>query len=128
MTSGQTPPNPSELLSSPQMRQLLEHLTHGFDHIIIDSPPALPVSDPIVLSQLVDGVVLVAAGSKTPKQQVKAALARLRHGHAKVFGIVLNRMKISKVDYFYPYYKYYGASSEDELEDRPDDTTTAIPN
>jgi len=119
MTSGQTPPNPSELLSSPQMRQLLEHLTRGFDHVIIDSPPALPVSDPIVLSQLVDGVVLVAADSKTPKQQVKAALARLRHGHAKVFGIVLNKIKIHKVDYFYPYYKYYGSPNEDEFEEKP---------
>jgi polysaccharide biosynthesis transport protein len=128
MTSGQTPPNPSELLSSPQMRQLLEHLCHSFDHIIIDSPPALPVSDPIVLSQLVDGVVLVAAGSKTPKQQVKAALARLRHGHAKVFGIVLNRVKLHKIDYFYPHYKYYGTPSEAEFEDKPGDTTTAVPN
>ena len=128
ITAGQTPPNPSELLSSPQMRHLLEHLARSFDHIIIDSPPALPVSDPIVLSQLVDGVVLVAAGSKTPKQQVKAALARLRHAHAKVFGIVLNRIKIHKVDYFYPYYKYYGAPGEDDFEEHPDDATGASPN
>ncbi len=120
ITSGQTPPNPSELLSAPQMRHLLEHLTRSFDHIIIDSPPALPVSDPIVLAQLVDGVVLVAAGSKTPKQQVKAALSRLRHAHAKVFGIVLNRIKIHKVDYFYPYYKYYGGGGEEEIDERPD--------
>ncbi len=125
MTSGQKPPNPSELLSSPQMRQLLDHLCHSFDHIIIDSPPALPVSDPIVLSQLVDGVVLVASGSKTPKQQVKAALARLRHAHAKVFGIVLNKVKLYKVDYFYPYYKYYGARSDKEVEDEPGDSAGA---
>ena len=128
LTSGQTPPNPSELLSSPQMRHALEHLTHSFDHIIIDSPPALPVSDPVVLSQLVDGVVLVAAGSKTPKQQVKAALARLRHAHAKVFGIVLNRIKIHKVDYFYPYYKYYGEPSEDEFDEKSGDSASAAPN
>ncbi len=110
MTSGQMPPNPSELLSSPQMKRLLDHLVRSFDHIIIDSPPALPVSDPIVLSRLVDGVVLVASGSKTPKQQIKAALARLQHAHAKVFGVVLNKVKIHKGDYFYPYYKYYGAA------------------
>jgi capsular exopolysaccharide synthesis family protein len=128
MTSGQTPPNPSELLSSPQMRHLLEHLTHGFDHIIIDSPPALPVSDAIVVSQLVDGVVLVAAGSRTPKQQVKATLSRLRHAHAKVFGVVLNRIKIHKVDDFYPYYKYYGPSAEEEFEDKPTESTGALPN
>ena len=81
-----------------------------------------------MLSQLVDGVILVAAGSKTPKQQVKAALARLRHAHAKVFGIVLNRINIHKVDYFYPYYKYYGAPSEDEFEDKPGDAAAAPPN
>jgi succinoglycan biosynthesis transport protein ExoP len=126
LSSGQMPPNPSELLSSPQMRELLAHLIQTFDHIIIDSPPSLPVSDPIVLSQLVDGVVLVASGSKTPKQQVKAALSRLRHAHAKVFGIVLNRIKLHKVDYFYPYYKYYGASGDDEVEDRAADSDDAV--
>jgi len=112
ITSGEMPPNPSELLSSPQMKRLLDHLVHSFDHIIIDSPPTLPVSDPIVLSRLVDGVILVASGSKTPKQQVKAALVRLQHAHAKVFGVVLNKIKIHKADYFYPYYKYYGAPAE----------------
>ena len=54
-------------------------------------------------------MVLVASGSKTAKQQVKAALVRLQHAHAKVFGVVLNKVKIHKADYFYPYYKYYGA-------------------
>ncbi len=112
ITSGEMPPNPSELLSSPQMKRLLDHLVRSFDHIIIDSPPALPVSDPIVLSRLVDGVILVASGSKTPKQQVKAAMMRLQHAHAKVFGVVLNKVKIHKADYFYPYYKYYGAPAE----------------
>jgi polysaccharide biosynthesis transport protein len=128
LPSGQKPPNPSELLSSRQMHQLLEGLAPTFDHIVIDSPPALPVGDPIVLSGLVDGVVLVAAGSKTPKQQVKAALARLRHAHAKVFGIVLNKIRIHKVDYFYPYYKYYGAPNEEESEDKPADSPITLPN
>ncbi len=126
MTSGQTPPNPSELLSAAQMRQLLHHLTETFDHIIIDSPPALPVSDPIVLAQLVDGVVLVAGASKTPKHQIKAALGRLRHAHAKVFGIVLNRIKLHKLDYFYPYYRYYGAPSEEEIEEKPDSNDAIV--
>jgi polysaccharide biosynthesis transport protein len=128
LPSGQRPPNPSELLSSRQMHQLLEGLAPTFDHIVIDSPPALPVGDPIILSQLVDGVVLVAAGSKTPKQQVKAALARLRHAHAKVFGIVLNKIKLHKVDYFYPYYKYYGGPGADEIEGGPPDPPTTVTN
>ena len=120
MTAGQTPPNPSELLSSPQMRALLEQLTGIYDHIIIDSPPALPVSDPVLLSTLVDGVMLVAAGSRTPKQQIKAAVGRLRHAHAKIFGVVLNRIKLQKVDYFFPYYKYYGQHEEEEIAEKPE--------
>ena len=67
------------------------------------------MSDPILLSMLVDGVMLVAAGSRTPKQQIKAAIGRLRHAHAKIFGVVLNRVKVQKIDYFFPYYKYYCA-------------------
>jgi succinoglycan biosynthesis transport protein ExoP len=120
LTAGQTPPNPSELLSSPQMRALLEQLSAIYDHIIVDSPPALPVSDPILLSTLVDGVILVTAGNRTPKQQVKAALGRLRHAHAKIFGVVLNRIKIQKVDYFFPYYKYYGQHEGEDAADKPE--------
>src|SRR5262249_36098220 len=114
LTAGEIPPNPSELLASQQMRELLVDLSHSFDYIVVDSPPALPVSDAVLVSTLVDGVVLVAAGSRTPKQQVKATLGRLRHAHAKVFGLVLNKVKIHKVDYFFPYYKYYGAPEEED--------------
>jgi polysaccharide biosynthesis transport protein len=118
MSAGQMPPNPSELLNSPQMKRLLKDLTNHFDHLILDSPPVLPVSDPVILSTLVDGVVIVAAGNRTPKHQVKAALARLRHAHAKVFGIVLNKIKLQRLDYFFPYYKYdyYDRSTEDQIE------------
>jgi capsular exopolysaccharide synthesis family protein len=119
LPAGQTPPNPSELLAAPQMRALLEEVTEIYDHVIIDSPPALPVSDPILLSTLVDGVVVVASGSHTPKQHIKAAIGRLRHAHAKIFGVVLNRIKLHKVDYFFPYYKYYGRT-EEEPEERPE--------
>ena len=127
LTSGQTPPNPSELLASPQMRALLEHSVRSFDHIIIDSPPALPVSDPIVLSMLVDGVMLVAAGNRTPKQQIKSAIGRLRHAHAKIFGLVLNRIKIQKIDYFFPYYKYYARTEEEDVRREARSTGTDSP-
>jgi capsular exopolysaccharide synthesis family protein len=120
LTAGQAPPNPSELLASPQMRALLEQLCGIYDHIVIDSPPALPVSDPILLSMLVDGVVLVAAGNRTPKQQIKAAIGRLRHAHAKIFGLVLNRVKVQKIDYFFPYYKYYARTEEEDVDEKPE--------
>jgi len=120
LTAGQSPPNPSELLASPQMRALLEQLCGIYDHIVIDSPPALPVSDPILLSMLVDGVMLVAAGSRTPKQQIMAAIGRLRHADAKIFGLVLNRVKVQKIDYFFPYYKYYARTEEEEVDENPE--------
>jgi Mrp family chromosome partitioning ATPase len=69
---------------------------------------------------LVDGVMLVAAGNRTPKQQIKAAIGRLRNAHAKIFGIVLNRIKVQKVDYFFPYYKYYGRQEGAAVAEEPE--------
>ena len=120
LPAGQMPPNPSELLASPQMAALLEELTGIYDHIIIDSPPCLPVSDPILLSRLADGVVLVAAGSRTPKQQIKSAIGRLRHAHAKIFGVVLNRINLNRLEHFFPYYKYYGRTGEEGPDENPE--------
>jgi capsular exopolysaccharide synthesis family protein len=126
MPAGQIPPNPSELLCSPQMAALLELLAGIYDHIIIDTPPVLPVSDAILLSRLVDGVILVAIGGRTPKQQIMAAIGRLRHAHAKIFGIVLNRLRLRKMDHFYPYHKYYGRAEDDDSAEKPETSGDAL--
>jgi Mrp family chromosome partitioning ATPase len=88
-----------------------------YEYIVIDSAPVLPVSDSMVLSKLTDGVVLVANGSATPRQQVKNACARLEYARAKILGVVLNKVKIHSPDYHYYYHQDYYAFDGDRARD-----------
>ncbi len=108
MTSGSIPPNPSELVGSEKMRETLAELTTQFDVVILDSPPILPVTDGILLSTMVDGVVLVVNSSMTSKQHVRAACAKLAFARAKVFGVLLNQVDVNSQHYQY-YRRYYGS-------------------
>jgi len=105
LSSGVTPPNPSELLGSDKMQELLTLLVSRYDYVVIDGTPIIPVSDALAVSTMVDGVVLIV-GAGTPKQQVKAALSRLQYVHAKVFGSVLNKMNVHSAGYHYHSYNY----------------------
>ncbi len=107
LSAGSIPPNPSELVGSDKMRDTLAQLTSEFDVVVIDSPPILPVTDAMLLSTMVDGVVLVVNSSKTSKQHVKAAYARLEFARAKVFGVLLNQVDVNSQHYQY-YRRYYG--------------------
>jgi len=107
LSAGSIPPNPSELVGSEKMRDTLAQLTSEFDVVVIDSPPILPVTDAMLLSTMVDGVVLVVNSSKTSKQHVKAAYARLEFARAKVFGVLLNQVDVNSQHYQY-YRRYYG--------------------
>ncbi len=91
LAAGSVSPNPTELLGSERMREVLGRLRERFAYVLIDAPPLAPVSDSVVLSTLVDGVVLVVDQQKTPRQTVRAARARLSYARAKVLGVVLNR-------------------------------------
>jgi len=93
LTSGTMPPNPSELLGSEKMRELFDSLGVQYDCIIIDTAPITLVTDAVMLSSMVDGV-LVVAHKRTSRQQVKAALARLEYAQAKVFGVVLTAVDL----------------------------------
>lgn len=105
LASGQIPPNPSELLGSKQMTQILERLGETFDTIIIDAPPLLPVTDAAVLAQHVGGVVLVVGAQKLKRQDLEKALGTLELVEATVLGVVLNRLPQSGPDaYSYSYY------------------------
>lgn len=107
LSAGSIPPNPSELVGSDKMRDTLAQLTNEYDVVVIDSPPILPVTDAMLLSTMVDGVVLVVNSSKTSKQHVKAAYARLEFARAKVFGVLLNQVDVNSQHYQY-YRRYYG--------------------
>jgi capsular exopolysaccharide synthesis family protein len=108
--SGPIPPNPSELLSSAKMLELLDALKEQADFIVIDAPPTIAVTDACVLASKVDGVVLVlCAGQVRPEmaQKAKELITRAR-GH--ILGVILNRVEIDS-DHAY-YYYYYGSANK----------------
>ncbi|HET8562926.1 MAG TPA: polysaccharide biosynthesis tyrosine autokinase, partial [Candidatus Binatia bacterium] len=106
ISSGEIPPNPAELLASRKMDETLESLREHYDFIFIDSSPVMAVSDAILLSNMVDGVILVADSQKTPKQFVREARSRLSSMHAKILGVLLNRVSAINGTYNYCYYDY----------------------
>lgn len=92
LTSGELPPNPAELLGSQRMRQLLDNLNDLADVVIYDSPPVLMVADAAVLSNRVDGVVLIIDAGRTRRDVARQAIAGLQQADANVLGGVLNRV------------------------------------
>jgi polysaccharide biosynthesis transport protein len=117
ITSGPIPPNPAELLSSNEMRNLLHFLSGKFKHVIIDSPPAISFTDATILSTLVDGVVLVAMANKSSIHLMKQFKQRVSNIGARIYGVVLNGIKADSTEYYYygsGYYKYYSQADDDE--------------
>lgn len=90
LPAGPVPPNPSELLSSPRVHKLFEVLAQMFDVVLLDTPPALPVSDALVASRLADAVLLVGSAGSTTRKEVQHALELLHNVGAPVVGTVLN--------------------------------------
>ncbi|GLY17828.1 polysaccharide biosynthesis tyrosine autokinase [Kineosporia rhizophila] len=90
LPSGPTPPNPSELLGSQQMADLLATLAEHYDVVVVDAPPLLPVTDAAVLSAAADGAVLVIRHGRTRKEDTTRALQALDAVNAKLLGSVLN--------------------------------------
>lgn len=103
---GKIPPNPAELLGSKFMADLIDQLEARFDYVILDTPPVLPVTDSVILSKLVDGVMFVVKGDLTPKKVAQDAKNRLTNVGAKIIGTVLNNIDIKKRTYSY-YNKYH---------------------
>jgi succinoglycan biosynthesis transport protein ExoP len=90
LPSGPVPSNPSELLGTSRMAEMLASLQSYADLVIIDSPPLLPVTDALVLSNRVDGVLLVVSAGQTRRRHLGRAVELLRHAEAPVLGAVLN--------------------------------------
>lgn len=107
LTSGQIPPNPSELLGSAPMKALIKSLESKFDAVIIDAPPLLPVTDAAVLAQQVGGVVLVVGSSRVKLNDLQKSIAALDMVDADVLGVVMNLLPVKGPDaYAYTYYTY----------------------
>jgi len=118
ITSGPIPPNPAELLSSNEMRNLLQFLRGRFKHIIIDSPPAISFTDAAILSTQVDGVVLIAMAGKSSMHLMRQTRTRISALGARIYGVVLNGITSESVEY-----DYYGTGYYTYYKNRPDDTT-----
>ena len=110
ITAGPIPPNPSELLSSKKLNELLSRVSADYDMIIIDTPPLASVTDPVILSKLVDGVILVTWAGKTTYEMLGKGLKQLREVNAPLTGLVLNRFNAKKSGYYYNYGDYYYSS------------------
>ncbi len=106
--AGHIPPNPSELLASGKMRSFLEEMRKRYDRIIMDTPPVLSVTDPVALSTVVDGVIMVIRTAITPRPVIRGAVDRLRGVNAPILGAVLNAVNPRREGYYYQYHYYYG--------------------
>ena len=106
ISRGYTPPNPADLLSSFQMKDEIAELRGRFDFVLIDSPPALVVSDASVLATLCDGVLLVINGQKTTLPMLQLLRERLEAVSANIVGVVLNAVNLHNPNYAY-YHSYY---------------------
>jgi polysaccharide biosynthesis transport protein len=99
LSRGQACPNPAELLGSERMRQTLESLAAHFSFIVIDSAPVSSITDSVLLSTMVDGVVLVVGGQKVSWPVVRKAYERLVYVRAKILGVILNGVNIENPEY-----------------------------
>ncbi len=116
MPAGTPPPNPAELLASSNMRDLILELREQYDHIVIDTPPTLSVTDAVVLSPRADATILVIRSGQTTKQALRRSRDILMQVNAHVAGVLLNAVDLSSPDYYY-YYEYqgkYGAYYQEE--------------
>lgn len=114
LPSGHTPPNPSELLGSHLMRDVLERLRSLFDVVIIDAPPLLPVTDAAILANISDGAIIIARWGKTTREQLASATQSVLQADGRVLGTVMNFVPTTGRRYGRKYgYGYgYGAGYE----------------
>ncbi len=122
LTAGALPPNPSELLASPLFSDFIVEVASRFDVILIDAPPILPVTDAVVLSTRVDGVVLVYQLGRIGRAVLKRAKTHLDNVHAAIRGIVLNDVK-AEVSTYTPDMQYI----YQRYDKQPHDGETAAP-
>lgn len=92
LTSGYIPPNPSELIGSQKMKNLLDGFRAEYDYIVVDLPPVLAVSDPVAVSKCLDGIILVVRHAKTRRRDIVESIRQLEYAGVKILGFVYNRV------------------------------------
>jgi polysaccharide biosynthesis transport protein len=106
MPSGDTPPNPSELLASKRMQHFLIEAKELYDYIFFDSSPVMSVTDPVVLANSLDNIILVARAGITSRRAVRRTIRQLRAANKRILGVVLNGVDVRRDSYYY----YAGSS------------------
>ena len=112
LTGGVIPPNPSELLGSEQMKNLLQRAKEQYDYVLIDTPPVMPVTDALIVSRFVDGMILVIASAEVKVEMARDVKSQLVNAGANILGVVLNKVRSEHHGYGYGYYYYYGNDGE----------------
>jgi capsular exopolysaccharide synthesis family protein len=116
ITAGDLPPNPSELLGSNRMSQLVKQLEQDWDMILFDSPPIVAVTDASMISAEIDAIAMVVKAGQTDRAAVDRALDTMRNVKAPLIGVILNGANpetlAGKYSYYYSYYNYYYSSDE----------------
>jgi capsular exopolysaccharide synthesis family protein len=116
ITAGGLPPNPSELLGSSRMSELVDQLEHEWDMVLFDSPPIVAVTDASMISGEIDAIVMVVKAGQTDRAAVDRALDTIRNVKAPLVGVILNGASpetlTGKYSYYYSYYNYYYHSDE----------------
>ncbi len=111
MFSGEIPPNPSELLSTPKWAQMISKLSQNYDYILVDTPPVGIVADGCLIASALDGVLFLVRQYKTEKDTLAKSLRQLQNAGVKLMGFVINgyedeRVGYGKYRYKYRYYRY----------------------
>ena len=104
ISTGVIPPNPSELLSSQRMEEVIAKAEEEFDFVIIDTPPIIAVTDAAILGKKLDGVLLVVASHQTKRVMLEKSTDKLRKANIDLIGTVLNKHPVQEYDAYYYYY------------------------
>lgn len=112
LTGGVIPPNPSELLGSEQMKNVLQRAKEQYDYVLIDTPPVMPVADALIVGRFVDGMILVIASAEVKVEMARDVKNQLVNAGANILGVVLNKVRSEHHGYGYGYYYYYGNDGE----------------
>jgi capsular exopolysaccharide synthesis family protein len=107
LTSGPLPANPAELVGSRRMKTFVEQATEKFELVVLDTPPVLAASDAVALGAQCDGVVLVVRCGSVPHEVVRHAVDQIQAVHARLLGVLLNRLDARRDGQYHDYYRYY---------------------
>ncbi len=113
--SGPVPPNPSELIGSKRLQDLIASLEERFDFVVWDSPPLFAVAESLVLSKMLSGTIIVTRAGKTTYKELERGIKSIHDIEARILGVVINGLNIKEnMRYNYRYYGYYGAQEHDQ--------------